>query len=541
MKKILSLLVLLCVVGGPFESFAALSLKAFRQRPKLVVVVVIDQFRADYLTRFESRFLPAEAQSKLGGFNYLMAKSAYFPFAQYDILQSMTCPGHATIMTGSHPYLNGISLNEWYDRGEKRTMYCVEDKDFGVSPRKLIANTVSDEMKMAGRKGKVISVALKDRSAIMLGGHRADAAFWFAPDFRWVSSKYYFANGKVPEWVEKINVELASQKGQSYTFKSEGKGSGMSELAQEFSHETKIGSHESLTFPFGIKITTEMAIRALREYKLGESRDTDFLTISYSSHDSLGHETSLNNREMEEMTVAEDLQISNLINSIRSQIKANFSDVVFVLTGDHGVAPSVDYLKESKIEAEYFNPKKMLEELNQKMSVKFGKIEESWVLAVRSLNFYLNLKAAATKKLSANEIEEFVKTELLKTPGIAFAFSKSDFMAKNLPSGQHERQIRKTYNPLVNGDVVLIPKPFFVDTGHTSTHMTGYNYDRTVPLLILARNLKSGVYPASTEVIDLAPTLAFLLGVLPPSLSEGRVLSEAFVDSSSPCQARCAH
>lgn len=531
MKKIMSLAVLICVIGAS-QSFAALSLKAFRDRPKLVVVIVIDQFRADYLTRFESRFLPSEAHSKLGGFNYLMAKSAYFPFAKYDILQSMTCPGHATIMTGSYPYMNGIPLNEWYDRIEKRSMYCVEDKESGLSPRKLLSTTVSDEMKMAGRKGKVISIALKDRSAIMLGGHRADAAFWMDSEGRWVSSKYYFSEAKLPEWVVKLNDEKASQKGQAYIFKAEGVGSGLSELGQNFIYQTKIGSRESYTYPLGLKVTTEMAIRALKEYKLGQNLGTDFLTLSYSSHDSLGHETSLNNREMEEMTVAEDVNISELLNAVRGHLKASFGDVVFVLTGDHGVAPSVAYLKNAKIEADYFSYKKIREELNTKMTAKFGSVESSldsnWILDVRSLNFYFNMKAAAAKKISAREVEDFAKSELLKVPGIAFAFSKSDFFAKTLPPGQHERQILKTYTPGLNGDVVLIPKSFYIDEGHSSTHMTGYNYDRTVPLLILSRKMKPGVYPGSADIIDLAPTLSFLLGIMPPSMSEGRVLSEAF-------------
>lgn len=529
MKNILSLLVLICVLGSSkSDALAAISLKAFRDRPKLVVVIVIDQFRADYLTRFEKRFKPAEAQSKLGGLNYLMAKSAYFPFAKYDILQSMTCPGHATIMTGSYPYMNGIPLNEWFDRTEGRTLYCVEDKESGMSPRKLIGTTVSDEVKMAGKKAKVISVALKDRSAIMLGGHRADAAFWLSNDFRWISSKYYFAKAEVPAWVEKLNSDLAKQKGQNYIFKSEGTGSGYSELSQDFSHETSIGARDSLAYPLGLKITTQMAIQALHEYKLGLGPDTDFLSLSYSSHDSLGHDTGANNREMEEMTVAEDANISELINAVREQMKTHFGDVVFVLTGDHGVAPSAAFAKESKLEADTFNYKKMQDELNQKMIEKFGAIDGSWILKINSLNFYFNLKAAALKKVTSRELEDFAKIELLKTPGISFAFSKSDYFAKTLPPGQLERQILKTYNPTINGDVVLIPKVFYTDDSHSSTHMTGYNYDRTVPLLIAARNIKSGVYPGSVEIVDLAPTLSFLLGVLPPSLSEGRVLHEAF-------------
>ncbi len=525
-KFLLSVLVSLFFVS--FKGEASLSHKAFKERPKLVVVLVIDQFRADYLTRFEKNFLPAQSGSKLGGFNYLMGKSAYFPFAKYDILQSMTCPGHATILTGSYPYQNGISLNDWYDRNEKRSVYCVEDKDYGLSPRKLNGTTVSDEMKNAGFHSKVISIALKDRAAIMLGGHRADAAFWFHDDFNWESSKYYFSDGKIPQWLEKYNLELQKQKGLKYIFSASGKGSGMSELSPEFSRETTYGSKESLEYPFGVKLTTDLAIRALKEYKLGLNDSTDFLTISYSSHDILGHDTSSNNREMEELTLAEDKSLSELINAVQTQTKTHFKDVVFVLTGDHGVSPNVKYLVDAKVDSGFIDSPQLMVDINQKLEAKYGKVENNWLMKAQSFNFYINIKAAAQKKVAVGEIEEIVKSELLRAPGVAAVFSKSDYFSKSLPPGQHERQIMKTFNPLTNGDVILIPKSFYMEAGHSSTHMTGYNYDRTVPLLILAKNMKPGVYAQSAEVVDLAPTLSFLLGILPPSLSEGRVLHEAF-------------
>jgi predicted AlkP superfamily pyrophosphatase or phosphodiesterase len=502
--------------------------KTFKERPKLVVVVVIDQFRADYLTRFEKVFLAAQVGSRLGGFNYLMGKSAYFPFAKYDVLQSMTCPGHATILTGSYPAQNGISLNEWFDRNEKRNIYCVEDKEDGLSPRKLNGTTVSDELKNAGGHSKVISIALKDRAAIMLGGHRADAAFWLSDDLKWESSKYYFAQAKIPDWLEKYNIEIQKHKGEKYIFKSTGKGSGMSEVNSDFERETTYGSKYSLAYPYGLKVTTDMAIRALKEYKLGLNSSTDFLTISYSSHDFLGHDTGANNREMEELTLAEDQNLADLINAIRAQLKSQFKDVVFVLTGDHGVSPNVKYLKDAKIDAGFIDSAKLVASINQKLDAKYGAVTSNWLMKAQSFNFYLNLKAAADKKIAVADLEEFVKAEIQRNPGVAAVFSKSDFFSKNLPSGQNERQILKTFNPLTNGDVVLIPKAFYMESGHNSTHMTGYNYDRMVPLLILAKNMKAGVYSTSVELVDLAPTLSFLLGILPPALSEGRVLNEAF-------------
>ena len=162
-----------------FSTFAfAAPLKKPLQKPKLVVVLVIDQMRADYLTRFETRFQKSSAKSP-GGFKYLMSEGAYFPIAEYDVLQNITCPGHAMILTGAHPTMNGIILNDWYDKVARKTVYCAADEKDKISPRNLKTSTVGDELKNAGYKSKVIGIALKDRAAVMLGGHRADHALWF--------------------------------------------------------------------------------------------------------------------------------------------------------------------------------------------------------------------------------------------------------------------------------------------------------------------------------------------------------------------------
>jgi hypothetical protein len=192
-----------------------IKLESFLSRPKLTLVLVIDQFRADYLTRFASRFLPSSGKNgEVGGFKYLMSKGAYFPQAKYDVLENMTCPGHATILTGSYPYLSGIVLNEWYDRSLGRMIYCVDDGDSplvgsdlkgaesGVSPKNLVGTTVGDELKNSGRPSKIISIALKDRAAILLGGHRADLAVWLSSNYRWVSSRYYVKDKELPRWIE---------------------------------------------------------------------------------------------------------------------------------------------------------------------------------------------------------------------------------------------------------------------------------------------------------------------------------------------------
>ncbi|HTL11208.1 MAG TPA: alkaline phosphatase family protein, partial [Bdellovibrionota bacterium] len=258
--------------------------------PKLTVMLVIDQFRADYLLRFQKRFMAAGgADGKVGGFRFLMEKGAYYPDAQYDIMQSMTGPGHATVLSGSYPYQNGIVGNEWYDPKTGQIEYCVEDPTtptvgatpksthIGTSPRNFNGSTVGDEIKNAGHASKVISIALKDRAAILMGGYRADLAVWmdFA-SYHWVSSKHYLPDGKLPAWIEDENKKVAERSGSTYTWKTLGPETSLTQpdpftfgdefkkaYGVKFPHEAKVGNRSSAGMPIGLEETLSMAERAI--------------------------------------------------------------------------------------------------------------------------------------------------------------------------------------------------------------------------------------------------------------------------------------
>jgi predicted AlkP superfamily pyrophosphatase or phosphodiesterase len=544
MKKIILVLALfLSSFAAPLAHAekAALSKEAFLKKPKLVVAIVIDQFRADYLTRFASRFLPAQQSGgAVGGFQYLMSHGAYFPFAQYDVFQCMTGPGHAMILTGAYPYQMGISLNEWFDQKTQKNVYCAEDADAevvgahhaggGYSPRNLKGSTVGDELKNAGYHSRVVAIALKDRAAILLGGHRADLAVWLDSDsYRWVSSRYYLKDGKLPAWMDELNGSLAKHKGEDYIWKGIGKETGLSNPfdAGNFERKFTVGSKEAEASPMGVTLTTDAALQALKAYHLGQNADSDLLAISYSSHDLLGHHTGPNAREMEELTIAEDRSIADLLNGIRKTLPGGLKDVVFTFTGDHGISPTVPYLKSVGFDAGSVDVDALTTKLNKALESKFGKADKgSWILSVHSFNFYLNLPAVAARKLNVADVESELKRLLEKEPAAAFVFTRAEYEAHTLPPGMHARQIGKGYNAN-NGEVVMIPKPYYMEAGPVVTHMTGYNYDRSVPLIIAGARVRAGVYAKAVDVVDLAPTLSFLLGILPPSLSEGRVLHEA--------------
>jgi predicted AlkP superfamily pyrophosphatase or phosphodiesterase len=476
------------------------------KRPALVVAIVIDQFRADYLTRFERKFLPATSKQGLpGGFELLMSRGAYFPFAEYDILQSMTCPGHATILTGSYPYLAGIPLNDW-NQGDER-VYCAEDPDAalvgaaqksphaGTSPRNLLSTTFGDELKSSGQPSRVVSLALKDRAAIMLGGHRADLALWLDSDARrWVSSRYYLPDGKLPAWVDELN-------------------------------KTPGPSYDAAATPVGIDVTEAAAERAIAAYDLGRGAGTDLLAISFSSHDYAGHAHGPNADEMEEMTIAEDRALARLFGFIARRVP--FERTLLVLTGDHGIPLTPEYAREHKLDGGRIDENAFTSELETKLVARFGKPSTGkWLPFAHDLNWFVSRRAVADAKLELKTVLDAVRDAVAAIPGIAYAFTLFDYEARRLPPGMHERQILHTYFPGRSGDVIAIPRPYWIPGKDTAAHLTGYSFDRTVPLAIAGFGVKPGRYATSARVIDIAPTLSWLSGVIPPTLSEGRVLNE---------------
>lgn len=491
------------------------------KKPKLVVMLMIDQFRADYLQKYKSEFIPKKYQGGIGGFNYLMGEGAYYPYAQYDVLQSLTGVGHATVLTGSYPYLAGIVANSWHDHQLKKEVNCIDDFSSlmvgvsdesrpGKSPVHLIGSTLGDELKNADYQSKVISIALKDRASILMGGHRSDLSIWYeTKERKWVSSSFYLKNKQLPDWILKLNTDISKK-------------------APQLNHQNEFP--DEVTSPAGVDLTTDAVLLAIDEYKLGQSKDTDILAVSFTSHDYVGHLYDSNGPHVKEVTFSEDKAISKILNALDKKVPGGLENVVVVLSADHGVAPKVDVLQENKINAGYMPSAQLKERVEKRLAKTFGKLtgDEKYLSDLLVFNLYLNQDIIKKKKLDVQKVEEEVKKALLEDKNILFAFSRTDYEKRILPPGMLERQILKTYFPGRSGDVVVIPRPFFINTKNRNSHMTSYSYDKTVPLILMGSQFKKGIIPKIVEVVDIAPTLAFLLGVVPPSLSEGRVLSEAF-------------
>jgi predicted AlkP superfamily pyrophosphatase or phosphodiesterase len=523
-------------------------------RPRLILFIAIDQFRADYLLRFERRFLQpfGGKNADVGGFRFLMADGAYYPYGEYGILQSMTGPGHATMLTGAYPYQHGIPINYWYDETTHRTVSCVEDisapliglepnavkPSMGASPRNLLASTVGDELKNAGYGSRVISISIKDRAAILMGGHRADLALWFEPTHsRWISSRYYLPSGELPPWVVELNSAVATsaekRMAEFPVWRPEGKGSGFSvETNPPFAHPIVIGKEEALRSPYGGELIEQAAEYAFDKLGLGRgTAPTDLLAVSFSSHDIVGHEFGPNSREMEEMTVSEDHQISQLLNHIRTTLPNGLDDVAIVLTGDHGIPELPEYAAAGNLPSGRLNDADLAQLIEEKLTARYGKPSsgKKWVDFVADLNFYLNHDALEAKKIPLAQAAALAKSVLEARAGVFHVASAPETSSDSrmLP-GLFGKQYEHTYFPGRTGDLLVIPKPGFMSGSGGANHHTGYAYDRTVPIILSgSRFFRPGVYAQEGRVIDIAPTLSFISGTIPPNMSEGRVLFEA--------------
>lgn len=520
----------------------ALSLTQYRKKPKLVVVIVIDQFRADFLERAQAQFLAEKTGTTLGGFKFLLAKGAWYPHARYNFLQNMTAPGHATILSGANPYLTGIPVNEWYDRSKQKPVYCTEDEEFGwlsgtksgrigSSPKNFFGTTFGDELKNFNKNARVVTLSLKDRAAILMGGKRSDVSLWMDPyTLSFTSSKYYFPDGKLPKFALQTNAELDKNRKQLVTesalYKTFPfpKGKGKSLLPNNTTWADKAFQGE----PAGLVLLENLAEKAISEMQLGKDDHTDLLAVSFSSHDYAGHAYGPDSPAMDEMAIAEDVVLAKLFNYIQTTVPGGFQNVVVAFTADHGVAPNPEMAKLKKLGGGRVEESHLKKSLESALTDKFGKESEKWILEFNEMNIYLNHSLMEQKKVDPKLVEDEVIKRLLKEEAILTAFSSTQHRTNSLPAGLHKNELYASYFPERSGDIIAVLKPYYVSGDDTAVHQTGYSYDATVPLILMGENVKAGVYAEHAEVIDLAPTLSFISGVLPPALSEGRILTEIF-------------
>ena len=500
---------------------------AYNGHPKLVVVIVIDQFRGDYLERYHDQFGDA-------GFRILMDRGAYFPDCNYNYANTRTAPGHSTLFTGAYSNGHGIADNEWFDPKKKHMVTSVEDDDTklvgiseaktGASPHNLLADTIGDEMKLATQgKSRVFAVSLKDRSAILPGGFAADAAYWIDPQSgTWITSTYY--RNELPRWVQDFN----SSRPQKF-WDRDWKDVQGTLLASTAHRKGKDGSDASFyevvgSTTFGNEYELEFAKELVVYENVGRGPATDLLAISLSPNDILGHRVGPDSPEMAQMALDLDKELADFFNFLGHQI--GLANVWIALSADHGVSSLPDAVKKLHIPAENLGAAKIGEEINSALTAKFSPGHPANYIKFDYPLAWLDENAFAAAHVHEHDAEVAVG-EAMKQAGLRDYFTKSQLAAGEAPNTPLGRKYLNSYSPEGSWFVMGVPNIYAVGSPKGTDHASPYNYDTHVPLAIYGLPFRAGTYRTSVEPIDLVPTLASLLGVNAPTHSVGRVLTEA--------------
>jgi hypothetical protein len=537
-----------------FLFFIAGSLLSYSQeaRPKLVVGIVVDQMRQEYLYRFENKFGD-------GGFKRLVGKGFMLINAHYNYVPTYTGPGHASVYSGTTPSVHGIIGNDWWDKGIKKSVNCVEDdrhKPVGnpegngdVSPWRMLSSTITDELKIGTQKrSKVIGISVKDRGAVLPAGHLADGAYWYdGKSGKFITSTYY--RNALPQWVETFNGLKLADSYLNQTWNTVLPITQYTESSQDESpYERKLQGKEKPVFPYNLKelrktngdfdllaatpfgddLLTEFAKTTIAGEQMGKDADTDFLAISYSCPDIVGHAMGPNSIEIEDTYIRLDKNIEDLLKTLDKEVGEN--NYVVFLTADHAVAEVPQYLKDNRIPAGNFAVSPLEVSLNEFLQKYFPgkKIIEK----ISNDQIFLNQDLFAGDPKSAG-IDLLIATELItnylqSVEGIAQVFSKTVLKQGAYNETGIKGMMVRGYNFKRSGDIAYQLEPNWISGGGAqgTTHGSAYTYDTHVPILFYGKGVKQGHSSSYHAITDIAPTLSVLLKIKFPSGCTGQPISE---------------
>ena len=494
------------------------------RKPKLVVGIVVDQFRYDYLVKYKSEYNSGLARLLERGAVFTNGHQAHFP--------TVTAVGHATFFTGATPSVSGIVGNDWFDRGDGKKVTSVADfkeKTLGAesreaaSPRRLLASTVGDELKASGKGGKVIGISIKDRSAILPAGHSADGAYWFDNNTgNWVSSTYYFP--ELPEWVRKINGGRPADKYAGAAWKPVIGGADFAPMPSEKGRKLYSQLEKS---PFGNELIEEFAEQAIAAERLGQGYGTDVLTVSFSANDYVGHEVGPDDPKVHDMCVRTDRLLGKFFQYLDS--KVGMGNVLVVLTADHGVAPTPEANAARHMPGGRLEAKKIQETIEAALTARFG--EGAWIVGAASFgSLYLNEKLLQDKKLDGAEVRTVAARAAGNISRISRVYTKDQLLGGLGLQDEISRRVARGFHAARGADLFIIPDAywFYSEAAGGTTHGSPYGYDSHVPIIFMGGGVKHGSYHRTVAVNDIAPTLAALLEIETPSGSEGRIQDEIF-------------
>ena len=517
-----------------------------QQKPKLVVGIVVDQMRWDYLYRYYDRY-------GNGGFKRLLNDGFSCENTFINYLPSYTAVGHTVIFTGSIPAIDGIVGNDWIDQITGKSWYCTEDpsvqtvgapgKAGEMSPNNLLVSTITDELRVASNfRSRVVGVSLKDRAAILPAGHTANGAFWFDDaSSSFITSTYYMKD--LPDWAKKFNASDEPAKlvangwntlfpintyKQSSTDNVSWEGEFKGESAPVFPHDMKNiykDDHGSIrSTPFGNTLTLDFAKAAINGFHLGNGEATDFLTINCASTDYVGHKYGPNSIEVEDTYLRLDKDFAAFFRFLDEKVgKGNY---LLFLTADHGAAHAIGFMQQHHIPADYIVSKNIATPLNDFLTKKFG-VEN---LIASSINYHLGFdwKKIAEKNLDYEAVKSAAVSFLQKLPGIQFAVDIDHIGASPIPE-PIKTMIINGYNRKRCGPVIIIPDPGWFgghEGGTGTTHGNWNPYDTHIPLVFMGWNIKHGSTNRNIKMSDISPTLAALLHIQMPNGNVGNVIGE---------------
>lgn len=529
-------LLFVLILGGVTMLLALLygDRKKPMDKPKIVVGLMVDQMRWDYLYKFEDRYTE-------GGIKRLLREGFSCENTMIRHAPTVTAAGHASVYTGSVPAINGIIENAWYDREWGRKISNVEDsvvvvigmpEQPGRSPRNMLTTTIGDELKLATNfQSKVVGVAIKDRAAILPAGHTGDGAFWGEEEGKFITSTYYM--DELPDWVNSFNefnwkdsllpdgwhtlfpvetYHLSTEDDKSY------ENSFIGEDKPVFPHKKA----EISQTPFGNTLTFAFAKAAIEGYELGDGDVTDLLAISLSSPDKIGHRFGPNSIEVEDNYLRLDRDLEDFFEYLDERYGKN--GYLFFITADHGVNQSPGFLEEHKLPTGFMNKNEVTEKVREALKKKYG--VSGIILAETDNLVYLDYDLLDKMGLDRLLVSKFIARELKKEPGIQNAFPTEAIATTTLPE-RAKTMVTNGYHPKRSGDVFIIRSAGWKwGSRNGASHSDWYAYDAHIPLVWMGHGIKKGHTHRNIGMTDIAPTLAALLKIQMPSGNMGEVITE---------------
>ncbi len=522
-------------------------------RPKLVVLLIADQFSSNYIPRYLDKFTS-------GGIKLLMDRGATFTDCKFGNASTQTAVGHSIIATGAYPWATGIVGDQWYDRRKNKPISAVSDDAMkvvgangaGSSSHFMQGTTIGDQMKLATNgRSKVVTVSLEDRSALLLAGKLANGAYWW--DIKtgaFVTSAQF--GTELSSWAQAFNDTHYADKylgkpwqrllpETQYTASTHDDyphEKGIAGDGKQFPHVITGGANApgeayysafAMT-PWSNQMICDFAKEAIDKESLGLHTDPDMISISFSAGELLGGAFGPYSQEVEDLTLRLDQSISGLIQHIDQ--KVGLDNCLIVFTSDHGVAPIPEFLKERGMDSSRIDVKNFKTSLDSQLDARLG--PEDWVESFEPPNLYLNLNAIDKQKYRQPDVEALSAKMAHSIAGVGEVYTAAQFFTNQLPSGPLMDAVRKSYYWGRSGELFVMPRPGHIFISESTGTATGspYNYDRQVPLIISGSNVQNGRFGQSSSPADIAPTITNILGIEQPSLCEGRVLNEALSGNS---------